>query len=201
MIPGSAPAPSVRAAVVDRLGFVPDAFQVRAFDALDAGQSVLVSAPTGSGKTAVADYAIARALAEGRKAFYTTPLKALSNQKFAELAATYGHDRIGLLTGDVSHRPDAQVVVMTTEVVRNMMFARSPQLVGLGLLVLDEVHYLQDPYRGSVWEEAIILAPDRRRPRLPVGHGVERGPSRGLAPCGPRSHRGDRRDAPAGETE
>jgi ATP-dependent RNA helicase HelY len=145
--------------VAARLPFVPDAFQVAAFDALDAGRSVLVSAPTGSGKTAVADYAIARALAGGRKAFYTTPLKALSNQKFAELAATYGHDRIGLLTGDVSHRADAPVVVMTTEVVRNMFFARSAQLAGLGLLVLDEVHYLQDPYRGSVWEEAIILAP------------------------------------------
>ena len=159
MSPGDGPDRSVRTAVEGRLGFVPDAFQVTAFDALDGGRSVLVSAPTGSGKTAVADYAIARALADGRKAFYTTPLKALSNQKFAELAATYGYDRIGLLTGDVSHRPDADVVVMTTEVLRNMLFARSPQLAGLGLVVLDEVHYLQDPYRGSVWEEAIILAP------------------------------------------
>jgi len=159
VIPGVSPDLDVRAAVVARLGFVPDAFQLSAFDALDAGKSVLVSAPTGSGKTAVADYAVARALAGGRKAFYTTPLKALSNQKFADLAAVYGHDRIGLLTGDVSHRPDAQVVVMTTEVVRNMLFARSPHLARLGLLVLDEVHYLQDPYRGSVWEEAIILAP------------------------------------------
>ncbi len=159
MIPGGEADATVRAAVVSRLGFAPDPFQLRGFDALDAGQSVLVSAPTGSGKTAVADYAVARALAGGRKAFYTTPLKALSNQKFAEMAAAYGHQRIGLLTGDLSHQPDADVVVMTTEVVRNMLFARSPQLTGLGLLVLDEVHYLQDPYRGSVWEEAIILAP------------------------------------------
>ena len=98
-------------------------------------------------------------IAEGRKAFYTTPLKALSNQKFAELSGTYGRERTGLLTGDVSHRPGAPVVVMTTEVLRNMFFADSPVLEGLGLVVLDEVHYLQDPYRGSVWEEVIILAP------------------------------------------
>jgi len=148
----------LRRAVVERLGFPLDAFQESAFEALDAGHSVLVSAPTGSGKTVVADYAIARALAGGGKAFYTTPLKALSNQKFSELADVHGPQRVGLLTGDVSHQPDAPVVVMTTEVLRNMLFARSHQLAGLSLVVLDEVHYLQDPYRGSVWEEVIILA-------------------------------------------
>jgi len=144
---------------VARLGFELDRFQVEACDALDTGLSVLVSAPTGSGKTVIADYGVAGALAAGRKAFYTTPLKALSNQKFAQLSAVYGRQRTGLLTGDVSHRPEAPVVVMTTEVLRNMFFARSKVLEGLGVIVLDEVHYLQDPSRGSVWEEIIVLAP------------------------------------------
>ena len=152
-------ASQVRDAFEFRLAFRLDPFQSKACDALDAGRSVLVSAPTGSGKTVVADYAVARAMADGRKAFYTTPLKALSNQKFAELSAVYGRERTGLLTGDISHRPDAPVVVMTTEVLRNMFFARAAVLSGLGLVVLDEVHYLQDPYRGSVWEEVIIVAP------------------------------------------
>ncbi len=128
-------------------------------DALDAGCSVLVSAPTGSGKTVVAEYAVARALANGRKAFFTTPLKALSNQKFDELTARYGSARVGLLTGDVSHQPHAPIVVMTTEVFRNMLFARASVLDGLAVVVLDEVHYLQDPYRGSVWEEVLVLTP------------------------------------------
>jgi len=128
-------------------------------DAIDAGESVLVSAPTGSGKTLVADYAVARALESGGKAFYTTPIKALSNQKLAELSARYGAHRVGLLTGDVSHQPRAPIVVMTTEVLRNMIFARSPLLDGVRCVVLDEVHYLQDPYRGSVWEEVLVLTP------------------------------------------
>jgi superfamily II RNA helicase len=149
----------VRGEVLGRLGFAPDPFQLEAFDSLDAGHSVLVSAPTGSGKTVVADYAVAGALAAGRKAFYTTPLKALSNQKFSELCAVYGPARVGLLTGDVAHQPGADVVVMTTEVLRNMLFAASPALAGLGLVVLDEVHFLQDPSRGSVWEEVLVLAP------------------------------------------
>ena len=158
-MPGPGNDGALRAEVVARLGFPLDPFQEAAFDALDDGCSVLVSAPTGSGKTVVADYGVARARRGGQRAFYTTPLKALSNQKFAELAEVYGSDAVGLLTGDVSHQPDASVVVMTTEVLRNMLFARSPQLAGLGLVVLDEVHYLQDPYRGSVWEEVLILAP------------------------------------------
>jgi superfamily II RNA helicase len=141
------------------LGFRLDEFQHRAMDAIDRGESVLVSAPTGSGKTLVADYAVARALSGGAKAFYTTPIKALSNQKFGELSERYGAGRVGLLTGDVSHQARAPIVVMTTEVLRNMLFARSALLDDLGVVVLDEVHYLQDPYRGSVWEEVLVLTP------------------------------------------
>ncbi len=141
------------------VGFRLDAFQREAMDAVDRGESVLVSAPTGSGKTLIAEYAAARALALGAKAFYTTPIKALSNQKFAELAHRYGEERVGLLTGDVSHQPRASIVVMTTEVLRNMLFARSSLLDGLEVVVLDEVHYLQDPYRGSVWEEVLVTTP------------------------------------------
>ncbi|MFC0081760.1 DEAD/DEAH box helicase [Aciditerrimonas ferrireducens] len=136
-----------------------DPFQERALDALDRGASVLVSAPTGAGKTVVAEYAVDLARREGTRAFYTTPLKALSNQKFGQLRQRYGPEQVGLLTGDTTFQPDAPVVVMTTEVLRNMLFAGSPQLADLGLVVLDEVHFLQDPYRGSVWEEVIILSP------------------------------------------
>lgn len=139
--------------------FVLDPFQAEAIAALERGASVLVSAPTGAGKTVVAEHAVARALARGAKAFYTTPLKALSNQKFGELRERHGSRRVGLLTGDMAVNADAPVVVMTTEVLRNMLFASSPQLHGLGVVILDEVHYLQDPYRGSVWEEVIVLAP------------------------------------------
>jgi ATP-dependent RNA helicase HelY len=136
-----------------------DDFQIRALDALDAGRSVLVAAPTGSGKTVVAEYAVAKALAEGGKAFYTTPLKALSNQKFGDLARRHGPEKVGLLTGDNSINGDAPVVVMTTEVLRNMIYAASSTLDGLRYVVLDEVHYLQDRYRGPVWEEVIIHSP------------------------------------------
>jgi ATP-dependent RNA helicase HelY len=140
-----------------------DPFQLRAIAALDEGRSVLVAAPTGSGKTVVAEHAVARALADGRKAFYTTPIKALSNQKFADLARRHGADNVGLLTGDNSINGDAPVVVMTTEVLRNMIYAGSPALEGLQFVVLDEVHYLQDAYRGPVWEEVIIHLPDEVR--------------------------------------
>ena len=118
-----------------------------------------MAAPTGSGKTVVAQYAVARALEEGRKAFYTTPLKALSNQKYQELVRRHGADNVGLLTGDNSVNGTAPIVVMTTEVLRNMIYASSAALDGLRYVVLDEVHYLQNAYRGPVWEEVIIHAP------------------------------------------
>jgi ATP-dependent RNA helicase HelY len=136
-----------------------DPFQRRSITALDAGRSVLVAAPTGSGKTVVAEHAVALALAGGAKAFYTTPIKALSNQKYADLARRHGPERVGLLTGDNAVNGDAPVVVMTTEVLRNMIYAASPALAGLRYVVLDEVHFLQDAYRGQVWEEVIIHLP------------------------------------------
>jgi ATP-dependent RNA helicase HelY len=136
-----------------------DGFQRRSADALDEGRSVLVSAPTGSGKTVVADYAIARTLDRGRRAFYTTPIKALSNQKFGDLRRRYGAGHVGLLTGDNSIDGDAPVVVMTTEVLRNMIYA-GRRLDDLAVVVLDEVHYLQDSFRGPVWEEVIVHLPE-----------------------------------------
>jgi len=150
-----------RAGLLDGYDFALDGFQIRALDALDAGRSVLVAAPTGSGKTLVAEYAVARALAEGGKAFYTAPIKALSNQKYTDLARRHGTDKVGLLTGDNAINGDAPVVVMTTEVLRNMIYAGSDSLQGLRYVVLDEVHFLQDAYRGPVWEEVMIhLAPE-----------------------------------------
>jgi ATP-dependent RNA helicase HelY len=139
-----------------RYPFPLDDFQTSAIRALHAGESVLVAAPTGAGKTVVAEFAIERALAAGRKAFYTTPLKALSNQKFGDFVAQYGAGRVGLLTGDNSINGEAPVVVMTTEVLRNMLYERSRTLDDLEVVVMDEVHYLQDPYRGAVWEEVLI---------------------------------------------
>ncbi|SNS12238.1 ATP-dependent RNA helicase HelY [Geodermatophilus pulveris] len=141
------------------LGFSLDPFQVQACEALDGGAGVLVCAPTGAGKTVVGEFAVHKALAEGRKAFYTTPIKALSNQKYNDLVGRYGEARVGLLTGDNAINGDAPVVVMTTEVLRNMLYAESPAIDGLGYVVMDEVHYLADRFRGAVWEEVIIHLP------------------------------------------
>jgi ATP-dependent RNA helicase HelY len=140
-----------------------DDFQVSACRALAAGHGVLVAAPTGSGKTVVGEFAVHLALAQGRKCFYTTPIKALSNQKYADLIRRYSAAKVGLLTGDNSINGEAPVVVMTTEVLRNMLYAGSPTLAGLSYVVLDEVHYLADAFRGAVWEEVIIHLPESVR--------------------------------------
>ncbi|WP_432524865.1 DEAD/DEAH box helicase [Kineococcus sp. SYSU DK006] len=141
------------------LGFDLDGFQLQACQALEAGRGVLVAAPTGAGKTVVGEFAAHLALRTGRKAFYTTPIKALSNQKYAELVERHGPGAVGLLTGDNSVNGEAPVVVMTTEVLRNMLYAGSSLLDGLGYVVMDEVHYLADRSRGAVWEEVIIHLP------------------------------------------
>lgn len=142
------------------LDFELDSFQIEACGALESGSSVLVAAPTGAGKTIVGEFAIYLALASDReRAFFTTPMKALSNQKYRELSAKYGAENVGLLTGDTSINGDARVVVMTTEVLRNMIYADARGLAHLRYVVMDEVHYLADRFRGAVWEEVIIHLP------------------------------------------
>ena len=140
-----------------------DDFQVEACRSLEDGSSVLVCAPTGAGKTVVGEFAISLGLAGGQKCYYTTPIKALSNQKYNDLVDRHGSDRVGLLTGDNSINATASVVVMTTEVLRNMLYVGSEALTGLGYVVMDEVHYLGDRFRGAVWEEVLIHLPDSVR--------------------------------------
>jgi ATP-dependent RNA helicase HelY len=140
-----------------------DPFQVAACGALTSGDGVLVAAPTGSGKTVVGEYAVHLALTQRKKCFYTTPIKALSNQKYNDLVRRYDTETVGLLTGDNAINGDAPVIVMTTEVLRNMLYAGSPALADLGYVVLDEVHYLADRSRGAVWEEVIIHLPESVR--------------------------------------
>jgi superfamily II RNA helicase len=141
-----------------------DPFQLEAIDALNQGHSVVVSAPTGSGKTLVGEYAIHRALTHGRRVFYTTPLKALSNQKLRDFRQQFGHEQVGLLTGDLSLNREARIVVMTTEIFRNMLYAEidhpdDDPLADVEAVVLDECHYMNDTQRGTVWEESIIHCP------------------------------------------
>ena len=133
-----------------------DPFQVLACHAVEDGKGVLVAAPTGAGKTVVGEFAAFFALQAGKKCFYTTPIKALSNQKYSEFVAKFGEDRVGLLTGDTSINGEADILVMTTEVLRNMLYAGSNTLTNLGCVVMDEVHYLADKFRGAVWEEVLI---------------------------------------------
>lgn len=140
----------------ESLDFELDDFQRDACEALEDGRGVLVAAPTGAGKTVVGEFAVHLGLARGAKTFYTTPIKALSNQKYTDFVAAHGEQNVGLLTGDTSVNGDAPIVVMTTEVLRNMIYAGSQTLDGLGFVVLDEVHYLADRFRGPVWEEVIL---------------------------------------------
>ncbi|MBX3311388.1 MAG: DEAD/DEAH box helicase [Microbacteriaceae bacterium] len=142
------------------LGFTMDSFQLEACTAINNGLGVLVAAPTGAGKTVIAQYAIYLATRNSKdKVFYTTPMKALSNQKYSELKSEYGEHRVGLLTGDNNINSEAQIVVMTTEVLRNMLYEESTTLKNLRWVVMDEVHYLADRFRGAVWEEVIIHLP------------------------------------------
>ena len=141
-----------------------DDFQEEAIDHIKDGKSVVVCAPTGAGKTCIAQSAIHLALENGSRIFYTTPLKALSNQKFSDFSRAYGENRVGLLTGDTTINRDAQIVVMTTEVFRNMLYGTTfgtlkDNLQNVKYVVLDEVHYMNDEQRGTVWEESIIYCP------------------------------------------
>jgi len=145
------------------MAFEFDEFQLQGCRALEDGHGVLVCAPTGAGKTVVGEFAVHMAMAEGRKCFYTTPIKALSNQKYTDLVKRYGPEAVGLLTGDTAINGNAQVVVMTTEVLRNMLYAGSSTLQDLGYVVLDEIHYLADRFRGAVWEEVILHLPEHVR--------------------------------------
>ena len=141
---------------IEQFDFGFDDFQIKACQAVEDGRGVLVAAPTGAGKTVVGEFAAFSALAHGKKCFYTTPIKALSNQKFQEFVDRFGEERVGLLTGDTNINSEADVLVMTTEVLRNMLYANSSTLSNLGSVVMDEVHYLADKSRGAVWEEVLI---------------------------------------------
>ena len=158
--------------LVDKLPFPhpPDQWQKHAFSAIDQGHDVLVCAPTGSGKTKAGEFAIHHHLKKGNRIFYTTPIKSLSNQKFADLTQDFPETTVGIMTGDIKFRPDAQILVMTTEILRNLLYKQGTDTHSLGLtaslstdklgaIVFDECHYINDPDRGNVWEETMILAP------------------------------------------
>ena len=146
----------ITAEFIETFDFPFDPFQIAACNAVEDGKGVLVAAPTGAGKTVVGEFAAYIALRRSMKCFYTTPIKALSNQKYQEFVARFGEDRVGLLTGDTSINSEAEILVMTTEVLRNMLYANSSTLKNLGCVVMDEVHYLADKFRGAVWEEVLI---------------------------------------------
>ncbi len=144
-------------------GYELDPFQIEAISYIDAGESVLVSAPTGTGKTLIADYVIEKMYQSGRRVVYTAPIKALSNQKFKEFKRLLGPDPVGILTGDVVINPDAAIVIMTTEVFRNLLHADPDRVADVAYVIFDEIHYIDDPARGAVWEESIIFMPPSMR--------------------------------------
>ena len=146
---------------MDFKGYTLNRFQVEAAEAIESGHNVLLSAPTGAGKTLVAEYAIERAVAEGRRVVYTAPIKALSNQKYRDFKED-GLD-VGLMTGDLTLEPGAQVVIMTTEIFRNAVFEDPERFHDVEFAVFDEIHFLDDVERGTVWEESLIFAPDHVR--------------------------------------
>ncbi len=135
-----------------------DPFQRQAIALIDEGQSFIVAAPTGAGKTVIAEYAIETAMRQHKRAIYTAPVKALSNQKYRDFHARYGED-VGIVTGDVSLNPHAPIVIMTTEIYRNTLFEDAPRMRAISWVIFDEVHYLDDPERGTVWEEALLFSP------------------------------------------
>src|SRR5690554_5364347 len=144
-------------------GYILDDFQKEAIDHLMKGSSVLVSAPTGVGKTLIADYLIEEAVKEQRRVVYTAPIKALSNQKFKEFKEWHGAERVGIITGDVVIQPEAEIIIMTTEIFRNILHQEKERLAEFSHVVFDEIHYLSDQERGTVWEESIIFMPDNLR--------------------------------------
>src|SRR3989344_7567107 len=143
--------------IMDYKGLTLDPFQEQAIQAIHNNKSVIVSAPTGSGKTLIADYIVNRDLAEGKRIIYTAPIKALSNQKYKDFCAEYGEENIGLLTGDTAKNPHAPVLIMTTEVYRNMVLSNDESVEHVSYVILAEIHYINDIERGNVWEESIIF--------------------------------------------
>src|SRR5690554_2973711 len=144
-------------------GFTLDPFQEQAVDFIDQNKSVLVAAPTGVGKTLIADYIIEKIFREGGRVVYTAPIKALSNQKYREFKALVGPEAMGILTGDIVVNPDAPILIMTTEIFRNMLQEDPERVSDVRYVIFDEVHYIDDPERGSVWEESLIFMPPTMR--------------------------------------